>query len=148
MEKKINEKNNNKKEENDFYKDEYVDVINTNDGTVSGGKIISIKDDIMLIKNLKTNKEEQYKKNDNSILKQWKPGRPFLIFNRLDIQLIYILILQLIILHFLFSNIHLNLNIIPFNIKKFICIKCFDNTNRILRFEIFQQFFFCRKFTF
>ena len=88
MEKKINEKNNNKKEENDFYKDEYVDVINTNDGTVSGGKIISIKDDIMLIKNLKTNKEEQYKKNDNSILKQWKPGRPFLIFNRLDIQLI------------------------------------------------------------
>ena len=59
MEKKINEKNNNKKEENDFYKDEYVDVINTNDGTVSGGKIISIKDDIMLIKNLKTNKEEK-----------------------------------------------------------------------------------------
>ena len=88
MEKKINEKNNNKKEENDFYKDEYVDVINTNDGTVSGGKIISIKDDIMLIKNLKTNKEEQYKKNDNSILKQWKPGKPFLIFNRIDIQLI------------------------------------------------------------
>ena len=63
-------------------------MINTKDGTVSGGKIISIKDNIILIKNLKTNKEEEYKKNDNSILKQWKPGRPFLIFNRIDIQLI------------------------------------------------------------
>ena len=88
MEKKIYEqKKINKKEENDFNKDEKIDVINTIDGTVSGGKILSIKDNIILIKNLKTNKEEEYKQNDNSILKQWKPGRPFLIFNRIDFQL-------------------------------------------------------------
>ena len=72
----------------DFYYDENVDVVNTEEGTVSEGKIIAIRGDILLIQNLKTNKEEQYKRSDNCILKQWKPGRPFLIFNRIDIELI------------------------------------------------------------
>ena len=72
----------------DFYYDENVDVVNTEEGTVSEGKIIAIRGEILLIQNLKTNKEEQYKRSDNCILKQWKPGRPFLIFNRIDIELI------------------------------------------------------------
>ena len=72
----------------DFYYDENVDVVNTEEGTVSEGKIIAIRGEILLIQNLKTNKEEQYKRSDNCILKQWKPGRPFFIFNRLDIELI------------------------------------------------------------
>ena len=74
--------------EEDFYYDEDVDVINTQEQTVSEGKIIAIRGQILLIQNLKTNKEEQYKRSDNCILKQWKPGRPFLIFNRVDIELI------------------------------------------------------------
>jgi len=79
----INEKNIN----DNFYFNEIVDVVNPADLTVMEGQITSIRGNKIFIHNFYTKKNEIYNKSDNYILKQWHPGLPFQIFNRIDFQL-------------------------------------------------------------
>jgi OTU domain-containing protein 5 len=79
----INEKTLN----DNFYFNEIVDVVNPADLTVMEGQITSIRGNKIFIHNFYTKKDEIYNKNDNFILKQWHPGIPFQIFNRIDFQL-------------------------------------------------------------
>ena len=79
----INEKTIN----DNFYFNEIVDVVNPADLTVNEGQITSIRGNKIFIHNFYTKKDEIYDKNDNYILKQWCPGNPFQIFNRIDFQL-------------------------------------------------------------
>ena len=72
----------------DFNYDEVVEIIDKENGKVSEGKIISIRGDIMIVYNKSTKEEEKYNREDNLIIKLWEPGRPFQIFNRLDIRLL------------------------------------------------------------
>ena len=72
----------------DFNYDETVEIINKEDGIVNEGKIVSIRGDLLLVYNKGTKQEEKYKRNDNIIIKLWQPGRPFQMFNRVDIKLI------------------------------------------------------------
>ena len=72
----------------DFNYDEVVEIIDKENGKVSEGKITSIRGDIMIVYNKSTKEEEKYNREDNLIIKLWEPGRPFQIFNRLDIRLL------------------------------------------------------------
>ena len=77
----------NEKINENFYFNEIVDVVNPADLTVMEGQITSIRGNKIFIHNFYTKKDEIYNKNDNFILKQWHPGIPFQIFNRIDFQL-------------------------------------------------------------
>ena len=72
----------------DFNYDETVEIINKENGIVNEGKIVSIRGDLLLVYNKGTKQEEKYKREDNIIIKLWQPGRPFQMFNRVDIKLI------------------------------------------------------------
>ena len=72
----------------DFNYDETVEIINKENGIVNEGKIVSIRGDLLLVYNKGTKQEEKYKREDNIIIKLWQTGRPFQIFNKVDIKLI------------------------------------------------------------
>ena len=72
----------------DFNYDETVEIIDKENGSVNEGKIVSIRGDLLLVYNKGTKQEEKYKREDNIIIKLWQPGRPFQIFNKVDIKLI------------------------------------------------------------
>ena len=72
----------------DFNYDETVEIINKENGIVNEGKIVSIRGDLLLVYNKGRKQEEKYKREDNIIIKLWQPGRPFQIFNKVDIKLI------------------------------------------------------------
>ena len=72
----------------DFNYDEVVEIIDQERGCVNEGKILSIRGDLLIIYNKGTNREERYNKDDNVVIKLWEPGRPFQVFNRVDIQLL------------------------------------------------------------
>ena len=71
----------------DFNYDETVEIIDKENGSVNEGKIVSIRGDLLIVYNKRTKQEEKYHKDDNIIIKLWEPGRPFQIFNRIDIKL-------------------------------------------------------------
>ena len=72
----------------DFNYDEDVEIIDQENGSVNEGKILSIRGDLLIVYNKDKKKEERFNKNDNIIIKLWEPGRPFQIFNRVDIELL------------------------------------------------------------
>jgi OTU domain-containing protein 5 len=73
---------------NDFNYDETVEIIDERNGCVSEGKILSIRGDLLIVYNKDKKIEERFNKEDNIVIKLWEPGRPFQVFNRVDIQLI------------------------------------------------------------
>ena len=83
-----NDENEIQKINEDFNYDETVEIIDKENGSVNEGKIVSIRGDLLLVYNKSTKQEEKYKREDNIIIKLWQPGRPFQIFNRVDIKLI------------------------------------------------------------
>ena len=72
----------------DFNYDETVEIIDQVHGSVNEGKILSIRGDILIVYNKDKKKEERFNREDNIIIKLWEPGRPFQVFNRVDIKLI------------------------------------------------------------
>ena len=72
----------------DFNYDEVVEIIDQESGCVNEGQILSIRGDLIIVYNKDKKKEERFNKDDNTIIKMCEPGRPFQIFNRLDIQLL------------------------------------------------------------
>ena len=74
-------------EDENFYNDEYVDIIDEKAGNSFEGRIIAIKGDQLLVENLEKKKEKLYKINEKKIIKQWSPGKPIKKFNRVDFQL-------------------------------------------------------------
>ena len=72
----------------DFNYDETVEIIDQEHGSVNEGKIISIRGDILIVYNKDKKQEERFNREDNIIIKLWEPGRPFQVFNRVDIKLI------------------------------------------------------------
>ena len=70
----------------DFFYNEQVDVIEPKTGTVHNGHIVSIRGHLLIVK-FDDQKEAQFKRDDNLVIKQWYPGREFQIYNRVDIQL-------------------------------------------------------------
>ena len=71
----------------EFYFDEIVDIAYPKQKQSYEGRIIGVKNDLIVVQNMHTNKEESYKKNENRVLKQWAPGRPLQRFNRVDFEL-------------------------------------------------------------
>ena len=71
----------------DFNYDETVEIIDKENGRVNEGKIVSIRGDLLLVYNKSSKREEKYNRDDNIIIKLWEPGRPFQVFNRVDIKL-------------------------------------------------------------
>ena len=72
----------------DFNYDETVEIIDQEHGGVNEGKIKSIRGDLLVVYNKDTKREERYNREDNIIIKLWEPGRPFQVFNRVDLRLI------------------------------------------------------------
>ena len=72
----------------DFNYDETVEIIDKENGSVNEGKILSLRGDILIVYNKDKKKEERFNREDNIVIKLWEKGRPFQIFNRLDIKLI------------------------------------------------------------
>ena len=70
-----------------FFTDEYVDILNSKKTFSYEGKIVSIKGDKITVENLNKKKEEVFNKNDKRIIKQWSPGKPIKKFNRVDFRL-------------------------------------------------------------
>ena len=73
---------------NDFNYDEIVEIIDEKNGCVNEGKILSIRGDLLIVYNKETKREERFNREDNIVIKLWEPGRPFQVFNRLDVELI------------------------------------------------------------
>lgn len=71
----------------DFNYDETVEIIDQIHGSVNEGTIVSIRGDILIIYNKETKKEERYNKEDNIVIKCWHFGRPFQIFNRVELEI-------------------------------------------------------------
>ena len=72
----------------DFNYDETVEIIDKETGGVNEGKVVSIRGEMLIVYNKATKQEEKYNKEDNMIIKLWEPGRPFQVFNRVDIKII------------------------------------------------------------
>ena len=72
----------------DFNYDETVEIIDQKHGSVNEGKILSIRGDILIVYNKDKKQEERFNREDNIIIKIWEPGRPFQVFNRVDLKLI------------------------------------------------------------
>ena len=72
----------------DFNYDETVEIIDQRHGSVNEGKILSIRGDILIVYNKDKKREERFNREDNVIIKLWEPGRPFQVFNRVDLKLI------------------------------------------------------------
>ena len=72
----------------DFNYDEIVEIIDQKHGSVNEGKILSIRGDILIVYNKDKKQEERFNREDNIIIKLWEPGRPFQVFNRVDLKLI------------------------------------------------------------
>ena len=72
----------------DFNYDEIVEIIDQKHGSVNEGKILSIRGDILIVYNKDKKQEERFNREDNIIIKIWEPGRPFQVFNRVDLKLI------------------------------------------------------------
>ena len=72
----------------DFNYDETVEIIDQKHGSVNEGKILSIRGDILIVYNKDKKQEERFNREDNIIIKLWEPGRPFQVFNRVDLKLI------------------------------------------------------------
>ena len=72
----------------DFNYDEDVEIIDQEHGSVNEGKILSIRGDLLIVYNKDKKIEERFNKDDNIIIKLWEPGRPFQVFNRVDIELL------------------------------------------------------------
>lgn len=68
-----------------FSFNERVDVISKKQNSVIEGRIHSVRGPILGIL-LEKGKQEVFKLSDKLVLKQWRPGRPFQKFNRLDIR--------------------------------------------------------------
>ena len=74
-------------EDEKFYNDEYVDIIDKKAGNSYEGRIIAIKGDQLFVENIEKRNEKLYNKNDKKIIKQWSPGKRIKKFNRVDFQL-------------------------------------------------------------
>ena len=74
-------------EDEKFYNDEYVDIIDKKAGNSYEGRIIAIKGDQLFVENIEKRNEKLYDKNDKKIIKQWSPGKRIKKFNRVDFQL-------------------------------------------------------------
>ena len=74
-------------DDENFYNDEYVDIIDPKAGNSFEGRIIAIKGDQLYVDNLEKRKGGLYNKNDKKIIKQWSPGKRIKKFNRIDFQL-------------------------------------------------------------
>ena len=72
----------------DFNYDETVEIIDQEHGSVNEGKILSIRGDILIVYNKDKKQEERFNREDNIIIKLWEPGKPFQVFNRVDLKLI------------------------------------------------------------
>ena len=72
----------------DFNYDEDVEIIDQEHGSVNEGKILSIRGDLLIVYNKDKKIEERFNRDDNIVIKLWEPGRPFQIFNRVDLKLI------------------------------------------------------------
>jgi OTU domain-containing protein 5 len=72
----------------DFNYDEDVEIIDQEHGSVNEGKILSIRGDLLIVYNKDKKIEERFNRDDNIVIKLWEPGRPFQIFNRVDIELL------------------------------------------------------------
>ena len=74
--------------EEPFYFNERVDIYKKNDGIVQDAQIISIRGTIIQVKYITTGLEENIHlhSEDKLVLKQWKPGRAFQRYNRIDFQ--------------------------------------------------------------
>ena len=77
----------NKNQEEEFYPDELVDIINEKEKISYEGKIITIKGDLIVVQNLYKNKVENYSIKENKVLKQWGPNHPIQKYNRVDLEL-------------------------------------------------------------
>ena len=73
--------------ENEFLPEETVDIVNLNDKYSYEGKVLAVKNDLIVVQNMHTNKEEKYKINENRVLKLWGPTRELQEFNRVDFEL-------------------------------------------------------------
>lgn len=71
----------------DFNYDETVEIIDQEKCCVYEGKVISIRGELLIVFNNTTRQEEKHYKNENTIIKLWEPGRPFQIFNRIDLKI-------------------------------------------------------------
>ena len=72
----------------DFNYDEDVEIIDQEHGSVNEGTILSIRGDLLIVYNKDKKIEERFNRDDNIVIKLWEPGRPFQIFNRVDIELL------------------------------------------------------------
>ena len=70
-----------------FFPGEYVDIIDSKKSFSYEGKIVSIKGQKIIVKNMNKNKEEVYNIDDKRIIKQWSPGKPIKKYNRVDFRL-------------------------------------------------------------
>lgn len=73
--------------EGEFFPDEIVDIANPKQKISYEGKILAIKNDLIIVLNMQTNKEEIIQKNENRVLKLWAPGRTLKKYNRVDFEL-------------------------------------------------------------
>lgn len=71
-------------EDNNFNYDEIVDIVDPRVKTVTEGRIVSVRGDLFIVEDTETREQKNVYRNDNLILRQWHPGRPFQIFNRID----------------------------------------------------------------
>ena len=74
--KKLSEQNN-----ENFVRDEFVDIINSNYTFSDEGKIIEIKGEKIIVENLTNHKELSIDKSEKRVLKQWNINRPIQKFN-------------------------------------------------------------------
>ena len=72
----------------DFNYDETVEIIDQDHGSVSEGRILSIRGDLLIVYNKDKKEEERFNREDNIVIKMWEPGKPFQVFNRVDINLL------------------------------------------------------------
>ena len=70
-----------------FKRDEFVDIINSNHTFSDEGKIIEIKGEKIIVENLTNHKELSIDKSEKRVLKQWNINRPIQKFNRVDFKL-------------------------------------------------------------
>ena len=70
-----------------FKRDEFVDIINSNHTFSDEGKIIEIKGEKIIVENLTKHKELSIDKSEKRVLKQWNTDRTILKFNRVDFKL-------------------------------------------------------------
>ena len=82
-----NKLKNKKNQENSFYPDEIVDIVNENEKISYEGKIISIKGNLIIVQNMHNGNTESYNNDEGKVLKIWRLDRPLQKYNRVDFNL-------------------------------------------------------------